>query len=126
MTLAGLAIVVALLKGRSITEGVIASIALISPSMMMVVEGGNIDLFIFALVRASTLLYGAKQANSSGTCDTFSSIFLWRDPQPEPQELITTDIRVDGSAIGTGYPQGAARPLLCATSAGLVPATRAS
>jgi hypothetical protein len=48
--------VVALLRGRSITDGLIASIALISPSTMMAIERGNIDLSIFALVGAAALL----------------------------------------------------------------------
>src|SRR5258708_10000214 len=56
MTVTALAIVVALLKGRSAVDGVIASIALISPSMMMAIERGNIDLSIFALVGGAALL----------------------------------------------------------------------
>jgi hypothetical protein len=56
MTVATLAVLVKLLKGRSIGDGVFASLAILSPSMMMGVERGNIDLLILAMVGGAALL----------------------------------------------------------------------
>jgi hypothetical protein len=51
------ALVIALFKGRSRGQGIIALIAILSPSVMMGVERANPDLLIFALVGAAALLY---------------------------------------------------------------------
>ena len=51
------AITVLLFRGRSSAQGLIALIAILSPSVMMGVERANPDLFIFALVGAAALLY---------------------------------------------------------------------
>jgi hypothetical protein len=61
MAASALAVLVALLKGRSIGEGLVASLCIISPSMMMGLERGNIDLLILALVGgAAMVLAGHK------------------------------------------------------------------
>ena len=51
------AVVVALFRGRSCSEGLLALVAILSPSVMMGVERANPDLLIFALVGAAALLY---------------------------------------------------------------------
>src|ERR1017187_9852568 len=57
MTIAALGVLVALLQGRSVWNGVLASLAILSPSMMMGIERGNIDLFILALVGGAALIF---------------------------------------------------------------------
>ena len=57
ITVAALGVLVTLQKGRSIGEGVITSLAILSPSMMMGIERGNIDLFILALVGSAALIF---------------------------------------------------------------------
>jgi hypothetical protein len=62
VVIAAAAIVMVLLfKGRSWSHGVIALGAIISPSVMMGVERGNLDLLILALVGAAALLYDEKR-----------------------------------------------------------------
>ena len=56
LTVAALGVLVALLKGRSIGEGALTSLAILSPSVMMGIERGNIDLFILALVGGAALI----------------------------------------------------------------------
>ncbi len=56
VTTGALAVLVTLLKGRSIGDGAIASLAILSPSMMMGIERGNIDLLILALVGGAAFL----------------------------------------------------------------------
>jgi hypothetical protein len=51
------AVMVALFRGRSIVHGVVALIAIQSPSVMMGVERANPDLLILALVGGAALLY---------------------------------------------------------------------
>ena len=61
-------VMVALLKGRSATDGLIALIAILSPSVLMGVERANADLLIFALVGAAALIYNEhKLDRTSGT-----------------------------------------------------------
>ena len=55
--LAALGVMTALMKGRSITFGLLASIAILSPSVMMGIERGNVDLTIFSLVGAAALIF---------------------------------------------------------------------
>ena len=50
-------VLVLLLQGRSGYHGVIALAAIISPSVMMGVERGNLDLLILALVGPAALIY---------------------------------------------------------------------
>ena len=57
MAASALAVFVALLKGRSISDGLLASLAMVSPSMMMAYERGNIDLLILALVGSAALIF---------------------------------------------------------------------
>jgi len=57
---AALAVLVALLKGRSAGNGVLALAAILSPSVMMGVERGNLDLLILALVGAAALIYDER------------------------------------------------------------------
>jgi hypothetical protein len=49
-------VMVLLLQGRSWSHGVIALVAILSPSVMMGVERGNLDLLILALVGAAALV----------------------------------------------------------------------
>ena len=56
ITVAALGVLLALLKGRSIGEGVLTSLAILSPSVMMGIERGNIDLLILALVGGAALI----------------------------------------------------------------------
>jgi hypothetical protein len=55
-------VMVLLLQGRSWYHGVIALSALISPSVMMGVERGNLDLLILALVGTAALIYEEGRA----------------------------------------------------------------
>ena len=50
-------VVATLLKGRSALNGVLSSAAILSPSVMMGVERGNIDLVILALVGSAALVF---------------------------------------------------------------------
>ena len=50
-------VVATLLKGRSAFNGVLSSAAILSPSVMMGVERGNIDLVILALVGSAALVF---------------------------------------------------------------------
>ena len=50
-------VVATLLKGRSAVDGVLSSAAILSPSVMMGVERGNIDLVILALVGSAALVF---------------------------------------------------------------------
>jgi hypothetical protein len=54
-------VMVLLFKGRSWSQGVIALGAITSPSVMMGVERGNLDLLILALVGSAALLYDEKR-----------------------------------------------------------------
>jgi hypothetical protein len=54
-------IVVLLLRGRSMGNGALASLAILSPSVMMGVERGNIDLLILTLVGAAALTFKAQK-----------------------------------------------------------------
>jgi hypothetical protein len=56
-------VLVALLKGRSIGEGVLTSLAILSPSVMMGIERGNVDLLILALVGGAALLTPEQRPN---------------------------------------------------------------
>ena len=61
ITVAALGVLVALLKGRSIGHGVLTSLAILSPSMMMGIERGNVDLFILALVGGAALIFAEQR-----------------------------------------------------------------
>jgi hypothetical protein len=54
-------VMVLLLQGRSWYHGVIALGAIISPSVMMGVERGNLDLLILALVGSAALIYEERR-----------------------------------------------------------------
>ena len=54
-------VMVLLLKGRSRYHGVVALGAVISPSVMMGVERGNLDLLILALVGSAALIYQERR-----------------------------------------------------------------
>jgi hypothetical protein len=61
-------VMVALLKGRSVADGIIALIAILSPSVLMGVERANADLLIFAVVGAAALTYNEQKLDrTSGT-----------------------------------------------------------
>jgi hypothetical protein len=64
MAIMALAALVALMRGQSISAGALISLAIISPSVLLGFERGNIDLFILALVGGAALLiarHGAMQ-----------------------------------------------------------------
>jgi hypothetical protein len=63
ITAAALGVVITLLKGRSVYNGALASLAILSPSMMMGIERGNIDLFILALVGAAAITIAGLATN---------------------------------------------------------------
>ena len=54
---AALIVMVLLFRGRSWSHGVVALGAMISPSVMMGVERGNLDLLILALVGSAALIF---------------------------------------------------------------------
>jgi hypothetical protein len=56
-----LVVVVLLLQGRSIGHGALASLAILSPSVMMGVERGNIDFLILMLVGGAALVFKAQK-----------------------------------------------------------------
>jgi hypothetical protein len=58
VSFAAFAVVTALLSGRSAGAGALASLAIISPSVLLGVERGNVDLLILALVGGAALLIG--------------------------------------------------------------------
>lgn len=58
-----LVVVVLLLQGRSSGDGALASLAILSPSVMMGVERGNVDLFILMLVGGAALVFKAQKLN---------------------------------------------------------------
>jgi hypothetical protein len=60
MIICAFAVVTLLLRGRRASDGVLASLAVLSPSVLMGVERGNIDLAILALVGAGALTFKAK------------------------------------------------------------------
>jgi hypothetical protein len=56
------AVIVAVFSGRPVGDGVIFSIAILSPSILMGVERGNIDFLILALVGAGALIFSEQKA----------------------------------------------------------------
>lgn len=66
MTIVALGVLTTLLKGRSIGDGLIASLAIVSPSMMMGIERGNVDLLILALVGATALIFAEHRLSRMG------------------------------------------------------------
>ena len=67
-------VMVALLKGRSVTDGALALMAILSPSVMMGVERGNLDLLILALVGGAALIY--QEQRIGRMCGTIALISL--------------------------------------------------
>ena len=61
-TTAAFGVVLALFKGRPAADGALALIAIVSPSVMMGVERGNLDLLILALVGATALIYDDERS----------------------------------------------------------------
>jgi hypothetical protein len=57
MITAAAVVIVLLFRGRSWVHGVMGLGAIVSPSVMMGVERGNLDLFILAIVGAAALIY---------------------------------------------------------------------
>ena len=68
ITTAALAVVAALFKGRSAIDGVVAMVAILSPSVMMGIERNNCDLLILTLVGAAALIY--QEQPKARTCWT--------------------------------------------------------
>jgi hypothetical protein len=63
-----------LFRGRSWFHGAVSLGAIISPSVMMGVERGNLDLLILALVGSAALIYGARRA--AGACGSVALLGL--------------------------------------------------
>ncbi|HEY2828106.1 MAG TPA: glycosyltransferase family 87 protein [Pirellulales bacterium] len=63
MTGAAFAVMVALLKGRPISDGAVSTMAILSPSVLMGVERGNVDLFIFALVGGAAIILNEQKTS---------------------------------------------------------------
>jgi hypothetical protein len=63
-----------LLQGRPWYHGVIALAAIISPSVMMGVERGNLDLLILALVGAAALIYEERRVGRACGAIAFLSL----------------------------------------------------
>jgi len=61
MIAATMVVMVLLLRGRSWYHGVFALGAVISPSVMMGVERGNLDVLLLALVGSAALIYEEKR-----------------------------------------------------------------
>ena len=61
---AAVIVMVLLLQGRSWYHGVIALGAIISPSVMMGVERGNLDLLILALVGSAALITRTEESDT--------------------------------------------------------------
>jgi hypothetical protein len=61
VTAAAMVIMMLLHQGRSWYHGVVALAAMLSPSVMMAVERGNLDLLILALVGSAALIYQEKK-----------------------------------------------------------------
>jgi hypothetical protein len=55
-----LALFVLLLRGRSVVMGLIALLAILSPSVMMAFERGNIDLVVWSLVCCAALVFSER------------------------------------------------------------------
>ncbi len=68
------AVMVLLFRGRSWSHGVIALGAFVSPSVMMGVERGNLDLLILALVGSAALIYDERRALRA--CGAVMLLFL--------------------------------------------------
>lgn len=65
MTAAATAAIIALFRGRPASDGVIALIGILSPSVLMGVERGNTDLLIFAIVVAAAVIYNEQRIRLS-------------------------------------------------------------
>jgi hypothetical protein len=59
---AAVIVLVLLFRGRSWSHGLVALAAIISPSVMMGVERGNLDLLILAFVGSAALIYQERRA----------------------------------------------------------------
>ena len=57
MIVAALAVMVGLFRNRSAADGALALFAILSPSVLMGIERGNLDVLILALVGGAALLY---------------------------------------------------------------------
>jgi hypothetical protein len=74
ITSAALITMVLLFQGRSWSNGVVALAALLSPSVLMGVERGNLDLLILALVGSAALLYDEERVGLTCTALSFLSV----------------------------------------------------
>ncbi len=61
MTIAAFGAIVTLFKGRSVGDGVLASVAILSPSVMMGVERGNTDQGVLGLVCCAALIFDGRK-----------------------------------------------------------------
>jgi hypothetical protein len=67
-------VMVLLFRGRSWSHGVMAVGAIVSPSVMMGVERGNLDLLILALVGSAALIY--QEASAARACGAIVFLLL--------------------------------------------------
>jgi len=76
---AALGVMVVLLKGRSVGDGALAMVAILSPSVMMGVERGNLDLLILALVGTAALIYEEQKIGRiSWTVTLIGLAIVWK------------------------------------------------
>jgi hypothetical protein len=78
-------VMVLLLQGRSWYHGVIALGAISSPSVMMGIERGNLDLLILALVGSAALIYKERRVVSA--CGAIAFLGPWRRVEAIPDVL---------------------------------------
>lgn len=75
VAIAAAAIVIVLLhRGRSWYHGAIALVAVVSPSVMMGVERGNLDLLLLALVGSAALIYDERRIGRACAAMAFLGI----------------------------------------------------
>jgi hypothetical protein len=60
--MAAIATVVALLRGRPLGDGAISAMAILSPSVLMGIERGNIDLIILTIVGGAALVFDEQKS----------------------------------------------------------------
>jgi hypothetical protein len=70
ITVVALVVITTLSKQRSTGDGVLIMVAILSPSILMGIERGNIDLLVLALVGAAALIFEEQRLNRI-LCTTF-------------------------------------------------------
>jgi hypothetical protein len=66
IALPALALIIALFSGRSVAKGLFSLLVILSPSVMLVFERGNIDLVEWSLVCAAALAFSDRRRSRAG------------------------------------------------------------